>query len=63
MSKNKNVPYSEHKNGSEKYDFTKKTVTTFAHRNQSTVTSIKCNIKYPIISTCCSVVNWLTYTE
>lgn len=45
------------------YEFEKKSIATFTHRNQTTVTSIKCNIKYPIISTCCSVVNWLTYTE
>ncbi|EDR22485.1 WD repeat-containing protein 82-B, putative [Entamoeba dispar SAW760] len=31
--------------------------------NQTTVRSIKCNYKYPIVATTCSVVNWWSYDD
>ncbi|ELP85294.1 WD repeat-containing protein, putative [Entamoeba invadens IP1] len=42
------------------YNFTTNLTSPLSQSNQTTVQSIKCNLRYPLFATSCSVVNWWT---
>lgn len=59
-----NLLYSNETNGTVHiYTFETETTSTLQQQNQTLVKTISCNIRYPIIATACSVVNWWMFDD